>query len=148
FWSKRACGSPSFAAGGRGRSPRRCARPCAPIRTASAADRPHAGPMRNGPALSSRKLSSRQGAGTTLAATLPGTRALIQSAPANLRRGASCALVWSPLAAQAEETAARRCHAVRRANFDLGLVPARRLGGQAGDGRALGRVGRGLGDRR
>src|SRR5262249_56047290 len=45
------------------------------------------------------------------------------------------------------ERGGRRWHGVRRADFDVGFVPARRLGGQTGDGRALGRVGRGLGDR-
>src|SRR6266545_5065275 len=45
-------------------------------------------------------------------------------------------------------TAGRRCHAaVRRAAFDLGPVPERGSGRQAGHGRALDRIDRRLGDR-
>jgi tol-pal system-associated acyl-CoA thioesterase len=40
FSWRRMCGSPSFVTGARGPSPRRCAPPCGPIRTASAADPP------------------------------------------------------------------------------------------------------------
>src|SRR5262249_56464138 len=85
-----------------------------------------------------------RGSGITPTATRAGNRALIQSAPASLRGGAACALVLRPSLVTFGETAgrvtaARQCHTVRSDAFDLGFVPARRLGGQTGDGRAPGR---------